>query len=282
MRFKSAHVVIVGTLLVVASLALAGALLLRGGEPSSTNAQGDLATERPTPSTTETSTPSASPTAAAAPSPSPSPPKPKPKPSPKPVSSPVPAPPPPPVEPSGCVPHYEGTNVPKDQVGAALDAAAAKHFWTVSQVTLPPNLIKAIAEQESGWQSAIISCIGAIGAMQVVPATADWMNGRFATSYNLRDVQGNAMLGSEFLQWLIKYFADRYFNGQQGDYALRTSDCSQDPDIADYKEWCLLNAVISAYNVGHGTVDKSATDDVPGYYINNAYLESVRALMNKY
>jgi hypothetical protein len=180
------------------------------------------------------------------------------------------------------VPHYEGTNVPREQVGTALDAAAAKRFWTVSQVTLPANLIKAIAEQESGWQSAIVSCVGAIGAMQVLPSTADWMNQRFGTSYNVRDVTGNAMLGSEYLQWLIKYFADRYFNGQQGDYALRASDCSQDPDLADYKEWCLLNAVISAYNVGHGTVDRSATDDTPGYFINHAYIESVRALIQRF
>jgi soluble lytic murein transglycosylase-like protein len=191
----------------------------------------------------------------------------------------VPAPPPPPVEPPSCVPHYEGTNVPEAQVKTALEAAAAKKFWTVSQVTLPQNLIKAIAKQESGWQSAIVSCIGAVGTMQVLPATADWMNNRFGTSYKLDEVQGNTMLGSEYLQWLIKYFGDRYF---EGDYVLRSSDCSQDPDVADYKEWCLLNAVIAAYNVGHGSVDKSATDDVPRYFINHPYIEAVRALMGQY
>jgi hypothetical protein len=172
--------------------------------------------------------------------------------------------------------------VPREQVGAALEAAAARRFWTVSQVTLDEKLIKAVAEQESGWQSAIISCVGAVGAMQVLPATATWMNGRFGTSFNVRDVQGNAMLGSEYLQWLIKYLADRYFNGLQGDYAVRGSDCAQDPELADYKEWCLLNAVISAYNVGHGTVDRSATDDITGYYVNHAYIENVRALMSRF
>ncbi|GIH08054.1 hypothetical protein Rhe02_61210 [Rhizocola hellebori] len=93
----------------------------------------------------------------------------------------------------------EGTNAPRAEVGVALDAAAAKRFWTVSQVSLPVNLIKAIAEQESGWQSAIVSCVGAVGAMQVLPSTSDWMNTKFDPDYDLRTVSGNAMQGSKFL-----------------------------------------------------------------------------------
>jgi hypothetical protein len=180
------------------------------------------------------------------------------------------------------VPHYEGTNVPRDQVGTALNAAAARKFWTVSQVTLPANLIKAIAEQESGWQSALVGCAGEIGVMQVMPATATWMNQRFGTSFNIRDVSGNTMLGSEYLQWLIKYFADLYFDGQKGDYAVRGADCSRDPAVPDHREWCLLNAVISAYNVGQGAVDREATDDDEVYFTNHAYIESVRALMSRF
>jgi len=177
--------------------------------------------------------------------------------------------------------------VPREQVGAALDAAAARRFWTVSRVTLDPKLLKAVAEQESGWQSAIVSCVGAVGAMQVMPATADWMNRFFSTGFNVRDVPGNAMLGSEYLQWLIKDFADRYFDGdalhpENGDYTVRASDCSLDPAVPDHREFCLLNAVIAAYNVGHGTVRNSIDDGDKVYYPNHAYIENVRALMSRF
>jgi hypothetical protein len=284
MRIKQTQLVIAVMSAAVIGAGAIGAWALWPSSPAQTGA---LSTP------TVSASPSLSPPASAASSPSPTP-SPalapvvsvsptkapvKPKPSPKPPQSPVPVPPAPPKEPESCAPTYEGTNVPREQVGAALDAAAARRFWTVSQVTLPVNVIKAVAEQESGWQSAIVSCVGAVGAMQVLPATADWMNGRFGTAFNVRDVPGNAMLGSAYLQWLIKYFGDSYFGG---DYALRAADCSQDPATPDHREWCLLNAVLSAYNVGHGTVDRSATDEAPGFYVNHAYIENVRALMSRW
>ncbi|HEX6684082.1 MAG TPA: lytic transglycosylase domain-containing protein [Candidatus Limnocylindrales bacterium] len=229
--------------------------------------------------------PSPSPTLSPSRSPSKAPTKAPVKPSRAPVTSPVPAPPPPPKEPTGCVPHYEGTNVPRDEVGTALLAAANTQFWpkvapTVN-ITLPPNLVKAVAEQESGWQSAIVSCVGAVGAMQVLPATGDWMNQRFSISprHDVRSVWGNAMLGSAYLQWLVKYFGDAYF---QRNYELKMSDCSVKADVPDHREFCLLNAVISAYNVGQGTVDNSIDDGDLVFYVNHSYIENVRALMSRF
>jgi hypothetical protein len=176
-------------------------------------------------------------------------------------------------------PYYEGENASRAQVGAALEAAAAQPFWTVSQVSLPPRLIKAVAEQESGWQSAIIACDGGIGTMQVMPNTAAWMNQRFDTSYDVDTLGGNTMLGSAFLQWLVKYFGDVYFGG---DYTIRGADCQQLPEVADHREWCLLNAVISGYNVGHGAVDDEADDGDQTYYPNHQYVENVRSLMSRF
>ena len=176
-------------------------------------------------------------------------------------------------------PYYDGTNASTAQVGAALDAAAARAFWTVSQVSLPLNLIKAVAMQESGWQSAIIACDGGIGTMQVMPATAEWMNNRFDTAHDVHTLAGNTMLGSALLQWSIKYFGDAYFNG---DYAVREADCQQDPGVPDHREWCLLNAVISAYNFGYGAVDAQVAEGTDTYYPNHQYIENVRALMTQY
>jgi hypothetical protein len=115
--------------------------------------------------------------------------------------------------------------------------------------------------------------------MQVMPATADWMNQRFDTSYDVDTLTGNTMLGSAFLQWLVKYFGDVYFGG---DYAIRGADCQQLPEVPDHREWCLLNAVISAYNHGHGAVDDEAGDGDETYFPNHQYVENVRALMTRF
>lgn len=241
------------------------------------------ATGSPSPEPSPTPSPEPSPTASSpAPRPEEAPPPAAPAPAPTraPVEleeapPPVAEPPPPDVE----CPYYEGENAPEAEVGAALEAAAARRFWTVSQVSLPPRLIKAVAEQESGWQSAIIACDGGIGTMQVMPNTADWMNQRFGTSYDVHTLTGNTMLGSAFLQWLIKYFGDAYFGG---DYTVSDSDCQLVAEVPDHREWCLLNAVISAYNFGHGAVEDEATDGDDVYYPNHQYIENVRALMARY
>jgi hypothetical protein len=115
--------------------------------------------------------------------------------------------------------------------------------------------------------------------MQVMPNTADWMNQRFDRSYDVHTLSGNTMLGSAFLQWLVKYFGDAYFGG---DYTIRGEDCRQVPDVPDHREWCLLNAVISAYNFGQGAVDDEASDGDDVYYPNHRYVENVRALMAGY
>ncbi|NUT35592.1 MAG: lytic transglycosylase domain-containing protein [Hamadaea sp.] len=169
-------------------------------------------------------------------------------------------------------PYHEGVDAPKAEVKLALEAAAAKRFWTVSNVQLPVNLIKAVGWMESGWQSTIIACDGGIGTMQVMPDTATWMNERFDTDYNVHTLEGNTMIGSAYLQWLIKYFGDAYFGGS---YTLTAADCAKDPNVADYKEPCLLNAVIAAYNYGYGAVDTPSGLVIP----NPQYTEPVRALM---
>jgi Transglycosylase SLT domain len=227
-------------------------------------------TDLASPSVSQSASPSASPSRSPSRKPSP-----KPSPSRKKIT--VVAPPPAPKSsplPSGVAcPYHEGTDASKTTVRDALETAAAKPFWTTSAVTLPPKLIKAVAWQESGWQSTIIACDGGIGTMQVMSNTATWMNQRFGTSYDVHTLSGNTMIGSAYLQWLVKYFGDVYFNGT---YSLNADDCvSGDPDVPDYKTPCLLNAVIAAYNYGYGAVDTDTGIVIP----NPQYVSNVRALM---
>ncbi|HCT78472.1 MAG TPA: lytic transglycosylase [Micromonosporaceae bacterium] len=213
-----------------------------------------------------------SPSTYRSPSPSPSPSE-SPSPSPSLSQKPSPTgPPPPPPAPKPC--RYEGKRASESQVKAALEAAAAKEFWQNSaKISLPPKLIKAVAQHESGWQSNAVSCAGAYGVMQVMPDTQTWMNQRFAIepNYDRKTLTGNTMLGSAYLQWLIKEMGDKHFGG---DYAIRSCATSTDK--------CLLNAVIAAYEVGHQAVHDELTDGDSVHYPNPDYVANVRYWMAKY
>jgi N-acetylmuramoyl-L-alanine amidase len=72
---------------------------------------------------------------------------------------------------------------------------------------LSPALVKAIAWQESGWRQDVISSSGAVGVMQVMPATGGWVAseivGRPLNLYN--SVDDNIIAGVAYLDWLIRY-----------------------------------------------------------------------------
>jgi soluble lytic murein transglycosylase-like protein len=168
---------------------------------------------------------------------------------------------------ANCSPSYSGSNADKKAVGDALDAAAKQRFWYNSawELTVPRELMYAVAWQESGWQSAIVACDGGIGTMQVMSDTATWMNNRFGTSYDIHKPDDNAMLGGEYLAWLIKYFGDVYY---QSSYVLSVP--------AAPGSVSLLDSVVSAYNYGFGAVDPTKGEDgIPNW----GYVHNVEALM---
>ncbi|HZK50247.1 MAG TPA: LysM peptidoglycan-binding domain-containing protein [Actinomycetota bacterium] len=68
-----------------------------------------------------------------------------------------------------------------------------------------PSLIKAMAYQESGWQQDVVSSAGAIGVMQVMPATARWVNKVLlgGTSLNVRSAQDNIRMGVSYMRYLL-------------------------------------------------------------------------------
>lgn len=177
-------------------------------------------------------------------------------------------------------PTYSGPKAPLSDVKAALTVAAGTPYWSRtskpegytgdgSEVTVPPNLIKAIAWQESGWQSTIIACDGGIGTMQVMPGTASWMNQRFGTAYDVNTLAGNTALGAEYLQWLIMYFGLYYF----GSFDLSVTA----PVGVGGATMRLRDVVIAGYNVGPGALEN---DDDTLSIPNRRYVDSVVALMS--
>lgn len=191
-------------------------------------------------------------------------------------------PPPPHQNQPGCPPTHSGTPASHADVKSALVTAGSTQYWNgvqnaprqngstdpsstptptgpAAQITIPANLIEAIAYQESGWQTDITSCDGGVGTMQIMSATASWMNQRFGTSYDYKTLSGNASIGGEYLEWLVAYFGENYFG-----YNYDLSD----PD--------LLGAVIDAYNAGASNVEFAS-----GHTVLSSYTKNVEALMNQ-
>lgn len=182
------------------------------------------------------------------------------------VAAPPPAPPPPP---PSCKKTYVGTAASLSDVGAALTTAAGKSYQPyikdvpAQSIQVDPVLLKAVAWQESGWQSNVKSCYGAFGTMQVISSTADWMNGNYGTDYDMQTLSGNTSLGAEYLAWLIYYFGHFCF---ADDYDTSHTN----PDAPD-----LRDAVLAAYNLGIGAVDTSDGLVIP----NRGYTNAVEGLM---
>lgn len=65
-----------------------------------------------------------------------------------------------------------------------------------------PNLALAVAWQESGWQMNVISSAGAIGTMQVLPTTGEWMRAYAGHGLALRRLKGNTIAGTTLLRVL--------------------------------------------------------------------------------
>lgn len=66
-----------------------------------------------------------------------------------------------------------------------------------------PALALALSYNESGWQQHVVSNVGAIGVMQVMPGTGAWVS-RYLVGrpLDLRDVEDNVLAGVRYLAML--------------------------------------------------------------------------------
>jgi soluble lytic murein transglycosylase-like protein len=161
--------------------------------------------------------------------------------------------------------------VAKKKVKAALKTASARVYWRTEAPTLKLNypLVKAVAWQESGWQTNIHNCDGGQGVMQVMPDTVDFINNRFGLEYDASDYRQNALAGANYMAWFTRWAGQNYF---KENYNLSPGKCKS------HTSWCLLNVVISGYNAGQGGIEAAAQSrTLP----NPQYVAAVRSLMNR-
>jgi soluble lytic murein transglycosylase-like protein len=118
------------------------------------------------------------------------------------------------------------------EIASMIEAAAAR-------AGLSADLVKAVVLVESGFRPSAQSSAGAIGLMQVIPATGR----RFGVS-NLHDPASNLYAGTTYLAYLLKYF--------KGDVRL----------------------ALAGYNAGEGAVIKHGYR-IPPYAETQAYVPAV-------
>lgn len=105
---------------------------------------------------------------------------------------------------------------------ASRDAVRRSIVGEAKRLGVPPALALAVAWQESGWRQNVVSHAGAIGVMQLLPATGDWVGQvMLGQRVDVRDQASNIRAGVRLLaHYLDRYGGDRakalaaYYQGQ--------------------------------------------------------------------
>jgi soluble lytic murein transglycosylase-like protein len=125
-----------------------------------------------------------------------------------------------------------------------LRAAAAKH-------AVDYELLQALIATESGFDAAAVSPKGAVGLMQVMPATANRFgvsgDARRSVEKKLADPAVNVPTGTRYLRHLMDLFPNR------------------------------LDLALAAYNAGEGAVQR-AGNQIPAYKETQNYVRTVMGL----
>ena len=109
---------------------------------------------------------------------------------------------------------------PAPPLGA--DAARASLIRAAATQHVDPALVLAVANWESGFNQARVSGDGAIGLMQVLPATGAWAGpALLGRRVDLRNPDDNALVGAALLRRYLAEFHDTrlalaaYYQGEQ-------------------------------------------------------------------
>lgn len=104
-----------------------------------------------------------------------------------------------------------------------------------AEYDIPEEIIFSVIKVESSFRASVTSPVGAMGLMQMMPTTFEWLTGDYHLGENLPtvslyDPEVNIRYGTYYLRYLKDKFGD----------------------------W---NTVLAAYNAGEGTVSKWLKDE---------------------
>lgn len=87
-----------------------------------------------------------------------------------------------------------------EEVRALITRTAQAYGWR-------PAVPLGLSMQESGWNNTVVSSVGAMGLMQVLPATAEWAGTYLVgRTLDLRDPADNVEAGMAYLDYLYGRF----------------------------------------------------------------------------
>jgi len=110
---------------------------------------------------------------------------------------------------------------------------------------VPSSLALAVAWQESGWRQDVVSHAGAMGVMQLLPATAEWVGDvMLHAPVDARDTRENVRSGVR----LLRHYLDRYDGS--------------------------LDLALAAYYQGQTAADRHGV-----YHVTRPYIASIKGLI---
>jgi hypothetical protein len=96
---------------------------------------------------------------------------------------------------------------------AVVAAGGASHSAVKSELDywsryygVDPKLARALAWMESGFQQDVVSSVGAIGVMQLLPETWEFVDTVLLGFRTPRDYRGNVRAGVRYLRWQLNEF----------------------------------------------------------------------------
>ena len=92
-----------------------------------------------------------------------------------------------------------GPPASRDSVRGAID------YWSRAY-GVDPKLVRALAWMESGFQQDVVSSVGAIGVMQLLPETWDFVDTVLLGTDTQRTYDGNVRAGVRYLRWQLDEF----------------------------------------------------------------------------
>ena len=92
-----------------------------------------------------------------------------------------------------------GPSVDRDTIRLAIDRWSAAYG-------VDPRLARALAWMESGFQEDVVSSAGAVGAMQLLPETWQWVDTVLLGERTPRTYEGNVRAGVRYLRWQLDQF----------------------------------------------------------------------------
>ena len=92
-----------------------------------------------------------------------------------------------------------GPSVDRDTIRVAIDRWSAAYG-------VDPRLARALAWMESGFQEDVVSSAGAIGVMQLLPETWQWVDTVLLGESTPRSYEGNVRAGVRYLRWQLDQF----------------------------------------------------------------------------